>query len=101
MRWMVDCRFTFFFFSSRRRHPIFDCDWSSDVCSSDLAVHGPKHADEPLLPFCRGMIYVQAGQYELAEKAFAAGMAKAPEAQVLELFRHSREIGRASCRGRG
>src|SRR2546430_13766338 len=25
-----------FFFSSRRRHTIFDCDWSSDVCSSDL-----------------------------------------------------------------
>src|SRR5688572_7323580 len=26
-----------FFFSSRRRHTSFDCDWSSDVCSSDLA----------------------------------------------------------------
>src|SRR6266478_8429395 len=26
----------FFFFSSRRRHTRFDCDWSSDVCSSDL-----------------------------------------------------------------
>src|SRR5256886_9632237 len=26
-----------FFFSSRRRHTIFDCDWSSDVWSSDLA----------------------------------------------------------------
>src|SRR2546427_7841883 len=23
------------FFSSRRRHTRFDCDWSSDVCSSD------------------------------------------------------------------
>src|SRR2546427_980157 len=30
----------FFFFSSRRRHTRFDCDWSSDVCSSDL--------DEPI-----------------------------------------------------
>src|SRR2546427_5950563 len=28
--------FIFFFFSSRRRHTRFDCDWSSDVCSSDL-----------------------------------------------------------------
>src|SRR6266478_5050192 len=28
-----------FFFSSRRRHTRFDCDWSSDVCSSDL-LHG-------------------------------------------------------------
>src|SRR6266853_2975297 len=26
----------FFCFSSRRRHTRFDCDWSSDVCSSDL-----------------------------------------------------------------
>src|SRR5688572_18387897 len=25
-----------FFFSSRRRHTRFGCDWSSDVCSSDL-----------------------------------------------------------------
>src|SRR3990167_1868304 len=27
----------FLLFSSRRRHTRFDCDWSSDVCSSDLA----------------------------------------------------------------
>src|SRR5256886_10835900 len=27
-----------FFFSSRRRHTRFDCDWSSDVCSSDLRI---------------------------------------------------------------
>src|SRR3989475_3764809 len=30
-------RYHSFFFSSRRRHTRFDCDWSSDVCSSDLA----------------------------------------------------------------
>src|SRR5256886_9530532 len=30
----------FFFFSSRRRHTRFDCDWSSDVCSSDLPPAG-------------------------------------------------------------
>src|SRR5690606_39869547 len=29
--------FFFFFFSSRRRHTRFSRDWSSDVCSSDLA----------------------------------------------------------------
>src|SRR5438477_1278480 len=28
----------FFFFSSRRRHTRLTCDWSSDVCSSDLDV---------------------------------------------------------------
>src|SRR2546430_5608820 len=34
----------FFFFSSRRRHTRFDCDWSSDVCSSDL------QSTTPVLP---------------------------------------------------
>src|SRR2546430_1089669 len=42
-----------FFFSSRRRHTRFDCDWSSDVCSSDLAafdgfavqLHGARAAE--------------------------------------------------------
>src|SRR5215204_1873254 len=30
----------FFFFSSRRRHTSSLCDWSSDVCSSDLREAG-------------------------------------------------------------
>src|SRR6266571_4762306 len=33
---MNDDFFFFFFFSSRRRHTRLTCDWSSDVCSSDL-----------------------------------------------------------------
>src|SRR2546430_9027787 len=41
----------FFFFSSRRRHTRFDCDWSSDVCSSDLVLEQRRDeqplADEP------------------------------------------------------
>src|SRR2546430_13633297 len=40
-------RVIFFFFSSRRRHTRFDCDWSSDVCSSDLA--RPGRGDRVLL----------------------------------------------------
>src|SRR5256886_3608428 len=46
LMWLPCCtalRF-FFFFSSRRRHTRFDCDWSSDVCSSDLSTcskHSP------------------------------------------------------------
>src|SRR2546430_11831675 len=36
---MLSCNvWLFFFFSSRRRHTRFDCDWSSDVCSSDLGL---------------------------------------------------------------
>src|SRR2546430_17710214 len=44
-----------FFFSSRRRHTRFDCDWSSDVCSSDLSklnaktIFGGEHKNEYLL----------------------------------------------------
>src|SRR5438105_12663568 len=36
--------FFFFFFSSRRRHTRSTRDWSSDVCSSDLA---RRHAPQP------------------------------------------------------
>src|SRR5688572_31948349 len=39
----------FFFFSSRRRHTRFDCDWSSDVCSSDL----PREESPPRRLTCR------------------------------------------------
>src|SRR6266481_6226204 len=37
---------SFFFFSSRRRHTRWNCDWSSDVCSSDLAAvaHGTSRS---------------------------------------------------------
>src|SRR6267142_780410 len=35
----------FFFFSSRRRHTRLTCDWSSDVCSSDLIVAPPRAFD--------------------------------------------------------
>src|SRR5438270_6692647 len=35
-----------FFFSSRRRHTSFDCDWSSDVCSSDLGSGLGVHVNE-------------------------------------------------------
>src|SRR2546430_4538237 len=42
-----------FFFSSRRRHTRFDCDWSSDVCSSDLEF-GVQPANLLVRPFARG-----------------------------------------------
>src|SRR6266853_4493485 len=45
----------FFFFSSRRRHTRFDCDWSSDVCSSDLPACGRRNVPgAPVVAtFCR------------------------------------------------
>src|SRR2546427_11184279 len=67
-----------FFFSSRRRHTRFDCDWSSDVCSSDL-VGGSQHlgtvGGEDL-----GVQVLAGAQHRQAGDA---------------------EIGRASCRERG
>src|SRR5260370_13078698 len=35
-----------FFFSRRRRHTRFKCDWSSDVCSSDLPIITRRVGDE-------------------------------------------------------
>src|SRR2546430_12862496 len=49
----MNCGAGRFFVSSRRRHTRFDCDWSSDVCSSDLfhlaaIVSGQAEADTDL-----------------------------------------------------
>src|SRR6266568_2339288 len=46
--WYVFCRLMiFFFFSSRRRHTRWNCDWSSDVCSSDLGTEAWVSARYP------------------------------------------------------
>src|SRR5260370_14316033 len=47
---LVVIRFLFFFFSSRRRHTRFKCDWSSDVCSSDLGRRGGPACDRSCGP---------------------------------------------------
>src|SRR6266481_2544856 len=42
-----------FFFSSRRRHTRWNCDWSSDVCSSDLRIADctkPAHDKRAVMP---------------------------------------------------
>src|SRR5690242_21899329 len=72
-----------FFFSSRRRHTRLTCDWSSDVCSSDLR---GRHA-------------------RVREELFA--LARRPLEGVRELVLGvsdakalAAEIGRASCRER-
>src|SRR5690242_21401442 len=38
--------FSHFFFSSRRRHTRLTCDWSSDVCSSDLEPRVTAYAQD-------------------------------------------------------
>src|SRR6266481_1318368 len=43
-----------FFFSSRRRHTRWNCDWSSDVCSSDLGAPGTSGSGGRSECACRG-----------------------------------------------
>src|SRR5205085_6406352 len=86
-----------FFFASRRRHTTFDCDWSSDVCSSDLhrllARIGDVQAGEAHDP-CRA--------HKLRKRLDAS----AGGVEVDELVVHAQavmpsfQIGRASCRER-
>src|SRR5215210_4832788 len=50
-KWIYRCCYELFFCSSRRRHTRYIGDWSSDVCSSDLAAgivvsnHGGRQLD--------------------------------------------------------
>src|SRR6266480_2896918 len=46
----------FFFFSSRRRHTRLTCDWSSDVCSSDLRDDVLKSTGNRQEPFVYGSL---------------------------------------------
>src|SRR6267142_3406651 len=52
--------FFFFFFSSRRRHTRLTCDWSSDVCSSDLTRAYKETANGEDLEFVDGVPFVLA-----------------------------------------
>src|SRR5256886_17202676 len=48
----------FFFFSSRRRHTRFDCDWSSDVCSSDLLCYRNAYRVERLFNRLKSRVHI-------------------------------------------
>src|SRR2546430_17580082 len=67
----------FFFFSSRRRHTRFDCDWSSDVCSSDLELKTEGVGREALLDKLTGEGRLQLKKIEFrgwdVPASFAAG----------------------------
>src|SRR5438034_9823299 len=80
----------FFFFSSRRRHTRSLCDWSSDVCSSDLGAMN-----------CIGTI---AGFHEALNQFQRAAIVPmqfiAPVPRLFLEERLNLEIGRASCRER-
>src|SRR5256886_5003854 len=88
-----------FFFSSRRRHTRFDCDWSSDVCSSDLLAATTKA--------CVLALFHNPRFYSTTSSTFLPTSSVKPfwddlYAAHAELIinGHMREIGRASCRER-
>src|SRR5688572_31423532 len=85
--------FFFFFFSSRRRHTRFDCDWSSDVCSSDLPTDTWTHLaatyDGAVMRFYTNGVLV-GSQAETGPI----------QTSTLPLTIGGDEIGRASCRER-
>src|SRR6266568_9403114 len=65
-----------FFFSSRRRHTRWNCDWSSDVCSSDLGTGGGAASDLAGTPALIGAS-ASAGPWPLVYgAAFALGTHK-------------------------
>src|SRR2546430_4616835 len=87
------------FFSSRRRHTRFDCDWSSDVCSSDLGSPG-RPAEGP----ARHQPDVAAWPEEPVRgraDGLAAGVVDdGARCQGCRPRAGGRQIGRASCRER-
>src|SRR2546430_11727204 len=87
------------FFSSRRRHTIFDCDWSSDVCSSDLgkvrALATTGKVRSSALPNVPTMSEAGVPGYEAV---IWLGI-MAPKGTPPDIVRRLK-IGRASCRER-
>ena len=58
---MYDCfdcslSFFFFFFKQKTAYEIYQCDWSSDVCSSDLLVRRHLESGDPSMARLIGSI---------------------------------------------
>src|SRR5690242_20749117 len=95
-----------FFFSSRRRHTRLTCDWSSDVCSSDLRDQDRRYRGGTALPaeperMAAVGIELQHARSlrELPDPENRAGAADCV-AFGADDFAGAAEIGRASCRER-
>src|SRR5437588_8457056 len=88
------CHFCFFFFSSRRRHTRSLCDWSSDVCSSDLkdgVPVGVRVAEELLVAITSDVDVVSArqkGRELAAEAGFSSGDQTVIAAAISEIARN-------------
>src|SRR4051812_49677276 len=87
--------FFFFFFSSRRRHTRLTCDWSSDVCSSDLR---PSSSPQGPAPTWSSRSAKTMSAPAPAESCSASSVSNAWLGAAAVCVR---QIGRASCRERG
>src|SRR5205085_4327171 len=93
----------------RRRHTRFDCDWSSDVCSSDLLVlSGHLHSGQITIPYGIGKLrlaHLRPGYFEGLYVRPAATLHVSPGLGTTFVpfrfaARPEAKIGRASCRER-
>src|SRR2546427_11936715 len=66
----------FFFFSSRRRHTRFDCDWSSDVCSSDLMIRHTRFDCDWSLDVCSSDLLGEVERLSTHDQVLGASSAK-------------------------
>src|SRR5205085_7246680 len=88
----------FFFFSSRRRHTRFDCDWSSDVCSSDLRKRDRERGEGSAFFFSASCPQSPALVPRSPLSVLRSRFLHPP--QQPNLPRVINKIGRASCRER-
>src|SRR5436190_8668091 len=98
--------YIFFFFSSRRRHTRSLCDWSSDVCSSDLAP-GKQELDPRILQDATVVLDDMAQAMESGEVNVPLHAGLFTREQIFGTLgeivagKKPGRIGRASCRERG
>src|SRR5699024_12120357 len=91
-----------FFFASRRRHTRSKRDWSSDVCSSDLAFSIVCAQDAQVIPSMAKVCVVPSWaiiSYPELSTAFCR-FSTEKVGSSYSILNFSVEIGRASCRER-
>src|SRR5256886_8664131 len=88
------------FFSSRRRHTRFHCDWSSDVCSSDLSIQTRADLEVELVAAEPLIVDPVAIDWGPDGKLWVVEMRDYPSGMDGHWKPGSRKIGRASCRER-
>src|SRR2546430_4305418 len=89
----------FFFFSSRRRHTRFDCDWSSDVCSSDLDELRAEARGDPLATYELLNLFFDESRWDEARALLSKGGRRIDLAAALLHRSEERRVGK-ECRSR-